>query len=59
MLKQRTTTQQARFDAATQRAVQIAQDRHRRLENERVARVERQVVDNFIGDVATYVGAKA
>jgi hypothetical protein len=44
--------------AATLRAQQAAQDRHRRLEAKRIARIERQVVDNFIGDIATYVGAK-
>lgn len=55
----RTPKQQARFEAATRRAQQVAQDRHCRLENERVAREEQRVIDNFIGDVATYVGAKA
>lgn len=55
----RTAKQQARFDAATRRAQQVAQDRHRRLENARVAREEQRIIDNFIGDVATYVGAKA
>lgn len=55
----RTAKQQARFEAATRRAQIVAQDRHRRLEGERVAREEQRVIDNFIGDIATYVGAKA
>ena len=33
----RTPKQQARFDAATRRAAEVAQDRHRRLEAERRA----------------------
>lgn len=57
--KTRTAKQQARFDAATQRAQRVAQDRHIRLWNERIAKEEQQVVENFIGDIATYVGAKA
>lgn len=57
--KHHTPKQQARFDAATKRAQEIAQDRHIRLYNERIAQQEQQVVDNFIGDIATYVGAKA
>lgn len=58
MSKQRTPKQQDRFDAATKRAQMVAIDRHRRLEAERIAKLEQQVVDNFIGDIATYVGAK-
>lgn len=54
----RTAKQQARFEAATHRAQMVAQDRHLRLESERIARLEQQVVDNFIADIATYVGAK-
>lgn len=59
MSKQRTPKQQARFEAATRRAQQIAQDRHRRLWNERIAKEEQQLLDNYIGDITTYVGAKA
>lgn len=55
----RTPRQQARFDAATRRAQAIAQERSRRLHNARVERDEQRVIDNFIGDIATYVGAKA
>lgn len=55
----RTPKQQARFDAATRRAQQVAQDRHRRLEAERIARLEQRIVDNFVGDIAAYVGAKS
>lgn len=58
-MSKRTPKQQARFEAANRRAQQIAQDRHRRLWNERVAKQEQQIIDNFIGDIATYVGAKA
>lgn len=57
--RKRTPKQQARFDAATLRAQHVAQDRHRRIEAARIAKLEQQVVDNFIGDIATYVGAKA
>lgn len=59
MTTKRTPKQQARFDAATRRAQQIAQDRHIRLWNERVAKQEQEIIDNFIGDIATYAGAKA
>lgn len=38
--RKRTAKQQARFDAATQRAAREAQDRHRRLEAERIERIE-------------------
>lgn len=55
----RTPKQQPRFEAARRRAQEIAIDRHRRLENARIAKLEQQVTDNFIGDIATYVGAKA
>lgn len=55
----RTAKQQARFEAATRRAQQIAQDRHRRIEAARIAKEEQAIVDNFIGDIATYVGCKA
>ena len=55
----RSPAQQARFDAATARAQQVALDRHRRIENARIERLERRVIDNFIADVATYVGARA
>lgn len=58
-MSKRTPKQQARFDAATKRAQQIAQDRHIRLWNERIAKEEQAVIDNFIGDIATYAGAKA
>lgn len=58
-MSKRTPKQQARFEAANRRAQQVAQDRHIRLENARVAKLEQQIVDNFIGDIATYVGAKA
>lgn len=58
-MTKRTPKQQARFDAATKRAQEIAQDRHIRLWNERVTKEEQRIVDNFIGDIATYVGAKA
>lgn len=54
----RSAKQQARFDAATRRAQQVAQDRDIRLCNERIAKEEQRVIDNFIGDIATYVGAK-
>lgn len=57
--KPRTPKQQARFEAATLRAQQVAQDRHIRLWNERIAKEEQAIVDNFIGDIATYCGAKA
>lgn len=55
----RTAKQQARFDAATRRAQEAAIDRHRRIEGARIAKLERQITDNFIGDIATYAGAKA
>lgn len=42
-----------------QQAQEIAIDRHRRIEAARIAKLEQQVVDNFIGDIATYVGAKS
>lgn len=58
-MSKRTPKQQARFDAATRRAQEIAQDRHRRIEAARIAKLEQQVIDNFIGDIATYVGAQA
>lgn len=58
-MSKRTPKQQARFDAATHRAVEIARDRSTRLWNERQAKEERRIIDNFIGDIATYVGAKA
>lgn len=58
-MSKRTPKQQARFEAATRRAQQEAQDRYRRLENQRIAKLEQQMLDNFIGDIATYVGAKA
>jgi hypothetical protein len=58
-MTKRTPKQQARFAAATLRAQQVAQDRHRRIEAARIAKLEQQVVDNFIGDIATYIGAKA
>lgn len=58
-MTKRTPKQQARFEAANHRAQQVAQDRHRRLEAARIAKLEQQVVDNFVGDIATYVGAKA
>ena len=57
-MTKRTPKQHARFEAANRRAQQIAQDRHRRIEAERIAKLEQQVIDNFIGDIATYVGAK-
>lgn len=56
---QRTPKQQARFDAANLRAMRIAQDRTIRLQNIEVAKDEQRVIDNFIGDIAMYVGAKA
>ena len=46
--KPRTPKQQARFDAATARAVQVAQDRHTRLWNAQIAREEQQVIDNWV-----------
>jgi hypothetical protein len=58
-MSKRTPKQQARFEAATRRAQQVAQDRHRRIEATRIAKLEQQIIDNFVGDVATYVGAKA
>jgi hypothetical protein len=58
-MTKRTPKQQARFEAANRRAQQIAQDRHRRLWKERVAKEEQRIIDNFVGDIATYVGAKA
>lgn len=51
-MSKRTPKQQARFDAATRRAQEIAQDRHRRIEAARIAKLEQQVIDNFIGDIA-------
>ena len=59
ILDMRTPKQQTRFEAATRRAQQIAIDRHRRLEARRIAKLEQEIIDNFIGDIATYVGAKA
>lgn len=59
MSSKRTPQQQARFDAATARAQEIAIDRHRRLEAQRITRLERQIIDNYVADIATYVGAKA
>lgn len=41
----RTPGQQKRFDAATRRVQQVAQDRHRRLEAERVHAEEKQIED--------------
>lgn len=58
-MSKRTPKQQARFEAANRRAQQVAQDRHRRLEAARIAKLEQEIIDNFIGDIATYVGAKA
>lgn len=59
MNQSRTPKQQARFEAANRRAQQVAQERTRWLENARIAKLEQQVVDNFVGDIATYVGARA
>ena len=59
MNARRTPAAQARFDAATARAQQVALDRHRRIENARVARLEQRVIDTFIADVTAYVGARA
>lgn len=59
MSTQRTAKQQARFEAATRRAQQVAQDRHIRIHNARIAKLEQQVIDNFIGDIAMYAGARA
>jgi hypothetical protein len=58
-MSKRTPKQQARFDAATQRAVEIARERHIRLWNARMEKEEQAIIDNFVGDIATYVGAKA
>lgn len=55
----RTPKQQARFEAANRRAQEIARDRYIRIENARIAKLEQRIIDNFIGDIATYVGAKA
>jgi hypothetical protein len=45
--RKRTPKQQARFDAATRRAQEIAQDRHRRLEAERIARAEAEYAEQL------------
>jgi hypothetical protein len=45
--RKRTEKDQARFDAATQRAVEIAQDRRRRLEAERIARLEAERAEHL------------
>lgn len=54
-----TAKQKARRQAALRRAQDVAIDRHRRIEAERIAELERRVIANMIGDLATYAGAKA
>lgn len=58
-MTKRTPKQQARFEAATRRAQRVAQDRHLRLEGERIVKREQEIIDNYLSEIVAYVNSQS